>query len=220
MPDSQSGHLQPPPLILFGGTFDPIHIGHMAIAQKLHEAFNQPVVFLPTAVPVYKPQPLTTPIQRLDMLKLALEDHPHFLIDTREILLNNFCSTYQTITEIRNQIGNQISINFAIGSDSLETLDTWQHWRQLLDLANLVVIRRPWYNLDKMSTKLRQEYDKRIIYDIAPLSLTQAGLIYTLDLTPPNISSTQIRQLLQEGHDITDMVPEKILNYIIKNQLY
>lgn len=220
MPDSQSGHIQIPPLILFGGTFDPIHIGHMAIAQKLYEVFNQPVTFLPTAVPLYKPQPLTTSIQRLDMLKLALAEHPHFLIDTREILLNNFCSTYQTITGIRDQIGNQIPINFAIGSDSLETLDTWQNWQQLLDLANFVVIRRPWYNLDKMSTELRHEYDKRIVLDLEPLSLKHGGLIYTLDLIPPNISSTKIRQLILEKHEITNMVPETVLNYILRKRLY
>lgn len=205
-------------LILFGGTFDPVHNGHLLLAQKLYSSFEQIVTFLPIGIPPYKPIPQTTNEQRLDMLKLALNNDYRYVIDLRELYSFNYNYTYQTLRQIRQEVGDDAAIFFLIGSDSLVTLDKWENWQELLTLTNFVVAMRPDYNIDQMSPILAREFNKRKRAKLE--SFTCSGSFYLLDFAPLNISSTQIRNLVRDGQSVNHLVNKCVAKYIIKNNLY
>ena len=205
-------------LILFGGTFDPVHNGHLLLAQKLYSSFEQIVTFLPVGIPPYKPIPQTTNEQRLDMLKLALDNDYRYVIDLRELYSFNYNYTYQTLRQIRQELGEYAAIFFLIGSDSLVTLDTWENWQELLTLTNFVVAMRPDYNLDQMSPILAKEFNKRKRAKLE--SFTCSGSFYLLDFAPLNISSTQIRNLVSDGQSVNHLVNKCVAKYILKHNLY
>ncbi len=207
-------------LILFGGTFNPLHNGHMAIAIKLHEVFNHCITFLPTGIPPYKTAPLTTAKERLEMLQNVIDGDDRFSIDTCEIHKNEFCYTYKTLKEIRNKVGNTVPIFFIIGSDSLVTLDTWDNWTTLFDLTNFIIIKRPNYNDNSMNSDLLIEYRKRLNSNLDTFKTSGNGQFYIVDLEPINISSTQIRNNIKHNQSIRELVPAKINEYILTHNLY
>ena len=154
-------------IIIFGGTFDPVHLGHIALAHKLYDVFNQPIIILPTNNPPYKPATGSTVHQRLDMLKLAFNHDSRFIIDTREIFSSEYSCTYKTLKAIRKEVGFDIPIFFLIGSDSLITLDTWDNWLELFNLTNFIVAQRPDYNQNKVTNlTLLNEINTRTVHDV------------------------------------------------------
>lgn len=216
-------------IILFGGTFDPVHMGHVLLAHQLHNTFKQPITILPTGIPPYKPQPKTTAQSRLDMIKLAFGDDSRFLIDTREISRNEYCYTYKTMKLLRNEVGYNIPIFFLIGSDSLISLDRWDNWTELFNLTNFIVAKRLDYD-DKNITnndllneikirKVKVRINEHTIIQITK-NIKPAGNVYTLDFNPIAVSSTKIRQLIAQNESIVNLVPETIEQYIIHRHLY
>ena len=205
-------------LILFGGTFDPVHNGHMLLAQKLYSSFEQIITFLPIGIPPYKSIPQTSTEQRLDMLKLSIGIDYRYVIDLRELYSFNYNYTYQTLRQIRKEVGEDAAVFFLIGSDSLLNLDTWDNWQELLTLTNFVVAMRPNYNLNNMSPNLAYEFNKRMRTKLE--NFTCCGCFYILDFTPLNISSTLIRNLVNNGESITHLVNKHVAKYILKNNLY
>ncbi|MFN8769462.1 MAG: nicotinate-nucleotide adenylyltransferase [Neisseriaceae bacterium] len=207
-------------IILFGGTFDPIHLGHMKIAEKLYEVFKHPITFLPTGIPTYKAQPQVSAQDRLAMIRLALDNDNRFCIDDNEIKRDEFCYTYKTLTRLREKIGYHTPVFFIIGSDSLVTLDTWDNWENLFDLTNFVVIMRPRYNQELMSKNLQEEFSKRHETDIKTFINCNYGKIYIVDFDPIDISSTKIRQNIKYNLSINNLVSPEIANYIKEHRLY
>lgn len=207
-------------LILFGGTFDPIHLGHMAIATRLYDVFKRPITFLPTGIPPYKPKSEVTTYDRMEMLKLAINDDSRFLIDDREINRKEFCYTYKTLGEIRSEIGNNEPIFFIIGGDSLVSLDSWDNWETLFDLANFIVVGRNQYGQELMSGILAKEFLQRQEPNLNKFLTAPCGKIYTLEFKPIDISSTQIRQNIKNNLPIDTLVSAKVENFIRKHELY
>lgn len=205
--------------IIIGGTFDPVHNGHIQLANALYKRFKQEIVFVPTAAPNYKSRPSTTAKQRLDMLKLALKDNSHFIIDSCEIFQSDYIPTVKSLQMLRKKIGRTMPIYFLIGEDSLLSLDTWDNWRSLFDLTNFIIAMRPGYKLEQMSYSLKEEYNKRITESEADL-MTSHGQIYILDFAPVDISSTQIRSNIINGLPIDKMVDPGVAKYISENKLY
>lgn len=119
-------------IILLGGTFDPVHNGHIALANMLYTIFQHPITILPTNLPPYKQTPTTTSSQRLEMLNLAFGTNSKFFINTSELEQDIYCCTYKTLSNMRQQLGFDIPIFFLIGSDSLLNLDTWDNWQSYL----------------------------------------------------------------------------------------
>lgn len=208
-----------PAYVIMGGTFDPVHNGHILLAKALHQTFGQPVVFVPTAPPNYKKAPKTTPTQRLEMLKLAIDDDPHFIIDSHEMFEQNYTPTVESLKALREKIGYAKPIYFLIGEDSLVSLDSWNNWQELFNLTNFVVAMRPGYSLDQMSEQLKLEYIKRNTDDIKKLTQPY-GHIYILNFSPLDISSTKIRNNCRQGLPIAHMVTTKVAKYIKDNKLY
>lgn len=208
----------PSSLILFGGTFDPIHNGHLALATKLYEQFHQPITFMPTAFPPYKALPQATPQQRLEMLHLALQGDQRFILDPSEINQANYSPTYNTLISLRNKYGYQLPIFFLIGGDSLVSLDSWDNWHQLFDLTNFIVAMRPSYEVKHMSPELYAKFEAGKTTDFTKLS--PYGQFYLLDFIPMDISSTKIRLMVKTHQLLTGLVPVLVEKYIQQNNLY
>lgn len=218
-------------LIIFGGTFDPIHNGHLALAHKLFEVFKSEITFMPANTPPYKEKSGTSKEHRLAMLKLALNttlmSHSPaavsniFTIDTRELEGESYCYSYKTLTALRQGMGVDTPIYFIIGADSLITLDTWDYWTKLLDLANFVVVNRTGYDINSIPTlsKLNQLFQQHKTTAFTNLTISH-GKFYLLDFTPPPISSTLIREYIKAGQSIQNLVPEAVAAYIKQHHLY
>lgn len=207
------------PLIIFGGTFDPIHNGHIAIANTVYAKFKSLITFMPTARPNYKNPPIATDEERLEMLTIALNKNPQYKIDTLEINQSYYSSSYETLTKIRNQVGNTTPIYYIIGEDSLVSLDTWDSWTELFNLTNFIVIKRPKYSYDMMSPKLKAIFETQKTTNFDNLDVAY-GKIYLLDFVLSDISSTSIRNWIKNGIDIDDYVPSTVAKYISQHNIY
>ncbi|HET9652255.1 MAG TPA: nicotinate (nicotinamide) nucleotide adenylyltransferase, partial [Usitatibacter sp.] len=144
MVEERAGKIQGPAIGLFGGTFDPIHFGHLRLATELAEAFRlDRVIFLPNGLPYHRGRDAhATPEQRLTMLKLAVQRDARFDIDERELRREGATYSYDTLAEIRRERGPQTPLVFLLGSDAFARIDEWHRWTELFDLAHFAVAVR------------------------------------------------------------------------------
>lgn len=207
-------------IVILGGTFDPIHNGHMEMADILFKTFKTKVTFIPTGTPPYKAHPKATADDRLEMLKLAIGKNTNYQIDEREIKSPTYCYSHQSLSILRKQVGNEVAIYFLIGGDSLCSLDTWDYWTELPNLTNFVVANRNGYDLEQIKNKkLYNIINKNRIDDLSD-QVYPAGKFYMLNYTPQNVSSTFIRNQVLKRADISDLVPNAVANYIVQRHLY
>lgn len=207
------------PLIIFGGTFDPIHNGHLLMADAVYNKFKSEITFMPTAIPNYKTAPEATNEQRLEMLEIALANNPHYRIDTLEINQDSYSCSYKTLTFLRNKIGPKIPVYYIIGEDSLLSLGTWDSWTDLFNLTNFIVLKRPNYSYETMANPLRTIFEERKTTNFANLDV-QYGKIYMLDFVLSDISSTKIRACVKNGISINGYVPSLVAKYILEHNMY
>lgn len=203
-------------ILLFGGTFDPVHHGHMRTVQAVqdHWQFDR-VIFLPCKIPVLKDQAQASPQQRLDMLHLALADYPDypFECDARELQRDGPSYTVTTLEEYRRELGPLPSITWLMGMDSFLSLPRWHRWQVLPDMAHLLVMTRAGYP-DPQSTLLQHELRARLTTDENALRQQPHGLIATVDAGSYDISSSAIRQ------QNNDNLPTAVQKYIKQHSLY
>ncbi|MEZ0231734.1 MAG: nicotinate-nucleotide adenylyltransferase [Methylophilaceae bacterium] len=208
---------------ILGGTFDPIHFGHLRMAQELADAVSlDQVRLIPSGNPPHRSQPQTSAEHRAAMVKLAISDNPRFILDEREILRNGTSYTIDTLIALRESLEASTSINFMVGSDAFLNIDTWHRWEALLDYANLVVAHRPNTppSREKMSTRLRSVLDQKISPSAETLKNQPAGLICLQDVTSLDISASKIRMLLNMQTSPKYLTPDAVIDYIKSNQLY
>ena len=212
------------PIGIFGGTFDPIHFGHLRLAEELTESLAlKQVVFIPTGWPPHRNRPQTPADHRLAMAELAIAGNPHFSIDAREVRRTTPAYTIDTLIALRKQYGDQQPICLLMGADAFLGLPWWRRWQELFDLAHIAVAYRPgfpresWQN--SMSTLLRQTLETRL-GNVQTLHEAAAGRIITLSITALDISATHIRDTLQAGHNPRYLLPDAVLDYIHTHQLY
>ncbi|WP_369308422.1 nicotinate-nucleotide adenylyltransferase [Providencia rettgeri] len=206
---------------LFGGTFDPIHYGHLRPVQALAEQVGlQKVILLPNHVPPHRPQPEASPSQRLEMVKLAIENHPLFTIDTRELEKNTPSYTIETLKELRQEMGTTQPLAFIIGQDSLLSINTWHGWDEILDNCHLLVCSRPGYAAQFTDPNMQTWLSQHKTTSPELLNRTPHGYIFLGDTPLVNISATDIRQKLSAGDSCRDLIPEAVLHYIRQQGLY
>ncbi|PVZ85944.1 nicotinic acid mononucleotide adenylyltransferase [Serratia sp. S1B] len=206
---------------LFGGTFDPIHYGHLLPVEALaKEVGLQQVTLLPNHVPPHRPQPEASPQQRLAMVKLAIADHPLFTVDDRELQRTTPSYTIDTLEMIRKERGAAHPLAFIIGQDSLLSLYKWHRWQDLLDVCHLLVLARPGYHQQMESTELQDWLEQHQIRDSALLSQQPAGYIYLANTPLLEISATEIRQRYHQGIRCDDLLPHSVQRYIELQGLY
>lgn len=208
---------------VLGGTFDPIHFGHLRLAQELADAVSlDEVLFIPAAIPPHRQQPATSAQQRAGMVALAIQDNPSFRLDMRELLREGASYTIDTLQSLRLELGEETSISLLLGSDAFLGLPGWHHWQELLDLAHIVVAYRPNAPIvkEQLHPQLRQCCEARLTDDAGLLGKTRAGHIYMQHITALDISATHIRNCFQQSTSPRYLLPDSVIGYIETERLY
>ena len=209
---------------LFGGTFDPVHFGHLRLATELAEAFRlDKVVFLPAGLPYHRGRGAhATNDERLTMLKLAVQRDARFDVDDRELRREGPTYTYDTLAGIRAERGPDAPLVFLTGSDTFAKVDTWHRWTELFELAHFAVAIRA--DDARWATQgpgaFPREIWPRITLNLRELLGTPSGKVMTYVMTPLAISSTSIRSLVAEGGSIRYLTPDPVVEYIRSHRLY
>lgn len=204
---------------IFGGTFDPVHFGHLRAALEARELLGlNDFRLLPAGTPPHREATGASAAHRLAMLKLAVRGQSGFSVDDREVKREGNSFMVDTLREIRGETGDE-SLMLLIGQDAANGLDSWHEWRSIFGLAHLVIMRRP-ESLVSWTGELRREMEQRQAGELADLKRTPAGRMFTLEVTQLAISSTGIRNLLVAGKSPRYLLPDDVLDYIRENRLY
>lgn len=209
------------PIGILGGTFDPIHFGHLRMAEELAEALSlDEVRIIPAGRPPHRGVPGTAAAHRLEMARLAIADNPRLRLDDREVRLARASYTVDTLADLRQELGGAQPLWLLMGADAFLGLTTWKDWQRLFELAHIAVAHRPGYRLeqaDALNDALRLELRNR---QAADTPQTAAGSIRLMPITQLDISATAIRTSLQAGRSVRYLIPDGVLDYIQKNNLY
>jgi nicotinate-nucleotide adenylyltransferase len=193
------------PLAIFGGTFDPVHLGHLSVAWEASELLDAEVHLMPASVPPHRPAPIADAAQRVAMLRAALQEQSRLSLDTRELARTGPSYTIDTLLELRAEQGNRALV-LLIGADAFAGLPSWHRWRELFDVAHIGVLSRPGVDAT-LPDALEAETATRRIADAAVLHTLPAGKVIELAVTPLEISATRVRELLAEGRDPRYLLP-------------
>lgn len=213
------------PVAIFGGTFDPIHFGHLRLAQELAESIHvEEVRFIPGGTPPHRAAPQVTAQQRLDMAALAIGDNLLFKIDDREVRRSGPGYTIDTLNEIRQELGSARPMCLLLGADAFLELATWHRWHELFALAHIVIAHRPGFPPEswpaRMPEPLAREYAARLMRQPFAVHLSPAGGIVTQAIAALDISASMIRDSLARGVSPRYLLPDPVLDYIRSHQLY
>jgi len=204
---------------IFGGTFDPVHYGHLRAASEAMERLAMTDLrLLPAGTPPHRHVPLASAEQRLEMLRLALSGHPDLWVDDREIRRSGKSYMVDTLKAIRLEEGD-IPLLLVIGQDAANSLDTWHRWHELFVLAHIVIMRRP-DSGHAYSGVLSGEIRPRSTSDPSQLQQAPAGLVYSMEITQLAISSTDIRQQFEHGDSPRFLLPDSVIRYVLDHGLY
>lgn len=201
---------------ILGGTFDPVHHGHLRTALEVAEHFGiRDMRLIPGKIPPHRPQPLAASEHRLGMLQAAVASEPSLQVDEREFRRSGNSYTVETLESFRAEFGGEFPLFFALGFDAFQQFRCWHRWETILQLAHLVVVHRPGYSLPP-----NEWYENRLQTDPMALCEAPAGHIYSLAVTALDISATDVRQLLEGGKNPRYLLPDAVLDYIESKQLY
>jgi len=207
------------PIGIFGGTFDPIHDGHLRAALEILQKLQlKEVRFVPCKKPVHEKVSHAHTEERLAMVKSAIKDIPGLCIDDREILRETPSYMVTTLESLREELG-KTPIFLILGVDAFAKLDSWHQWEKLIELSHIIVINRPGHALPQSGkvVDLMKQYQTN---QAEELYHSPAGKILFLATTPLDISSTQIRNDISAGKNTTYLIPDEVYDYIRKHHLY
>ncbi len=204
---------------ILGGTFDPIHYGHLRPAQEVLRALSLTEIrFIPAANPPHRKPPLATPVQRLKMVQLAVAGIARFSVDDRELKRGGVSYTVLTLQSLREEWGQE-PLCLLMGLDAFEKIETWHQWQTLFELAHVVVMTRPGWDIPGKNS-LPAWALGRIVNHAMQLTQTKAGHIYFQTVQPQDISASQLRAAIAQGESVTDKLPPAVLEYIHANRIY
>ncbi|MCP3661652.1 MAG: nicotinate-nucleotide adenylyltransferase [Gammaproteobacteria bacterium] len=199
---------------ILGGTFDPIHYGHLRPALDLQQALGlEQIRLIPLRDPPHRPAPIATPQQRLAMLQAAVKNTPNFTIDTRELERTTKSYTVDTLHSLRKELGNDKPLGLIIGSDAFNDFPRWHQPDEILNLANLLVMQRP-------GESHADHYQTRICSEPTTLNTQPSGLIWFQPVTQLEISATRIRNLISNDQSPCYLLPQTVLAIIQQEKLY
>jgi len=211
------------PLGIFGGTFDPVHVGHLRLAEEAREQLGlASVLWVPAGQPPHRGGPVVAASERLAMVKAATAENPAFAVDPAEVLSAQPSYTVPTLERLRGEQGGGRPLVLLLGADAFAGLPGWHRWRDLWALAHVAVAHRPGFPIEPASLPpaLAAEFFQRRCDDPSTLASSAAGSIVSFAMTQLAVSATQIRQLLANGKSTRYLLPEAVIAYIQQHQLY
>lgn len=213
-----------PAIGILGGTFNPIHFGHLRMAEELAEILHlNEVRFIPSANPPHKPAPAVSAEHRAAMVQLAIANNPTFKFDGRELARTGASYTFDTLSSLREELGTHASITLLMGNDAFTKLNTWHRWEELLSLCHICLVARPHAASNKAEglSKALESYLQAHYTEKSGDLLEQAcGCITMQKTTSLDISSTAIRHALLNKHSVRYLLPDTLLEYMKLHQLY
>jgi nicotinate-nucleotide adenylyltransferase len=207
---------------VFGGTFDPIHFGHLRPALEVAEALAlREMRLVPTHVPPHRQAPVASAAQRLAMVRLAVAGEAGLVVDTRELERAGPSYMVDTLASLRVELGSE-PLCLVLGADAYLTLESWHRWQELLELAHLVITYRPGWRLDTAtaSEALTRLWREHGVASREQLDARPAGTLWLQPVTQLDISATRIRAMLAAGHNPRYLLPDDVLAYIRTQNLY
>ena len=210
---------------LLGGTFDPIHYGHLRLAEELAETIDLGQVrFIPAGLPPHRERPASSPDDRLAMAKLAIAGNPRFRIEEYEVFKTTPCYMVETLAALREEVGYATPLVLFLGLDAFAGLDTWHEWQRLFELAHLAVAHRPGHTPagweQRLSDPLRRELLARQVDAATLLKHAPAGSILVRETTQLEISASRLRDMLRNDRSPRYLLPDSVIDYIQANHLY
>ena len=201
---------------IYGGTFNPVHYGHLRTAVEVQEIFAlDELRLLPCAQPAHRAMPEVSAVQRLQMLQLAVQDVPSLRIDTRELERSGVSYMVDTLAAIRAEI-LQVPVFLFMGMDAFNGLTSWHKWQELFTYAHIVVMTRPNFTAEIHSDFIREKQ----VNDRRSLKSCVSGKIYFQPVTQMDISATMIRHIFADHKKPDFLLPESVINYIQMHHLY
>ncbi len=198
---------------IFGGTFDPIHFGHLRTALEVQQTLGLTEVrLIPLQNPPHRDPPIATTQQRLEMIAAAIAAEPKLQLDTREIEREGESYTVHTLRSLRDELGDT-PICLIIGSDAFRDFPAWHKPGEILQLAHVVVMQRPGEEHPDL-------YPERLTTSIEELTSNSAGHIWLQEVSQLQISATKIRELLQQGRSPRYLLPAPVLEIIEQQGIY
>jgi len=210
------------PLGIMGGTFDPVHYGHLRLAMEALEALGLDTVrWVPSGQPGHRDIPTTTAMHRVEMVRLAIAAEARFTLDIAETRTSEPTFTINTFKRLRAELGALKPLVMILGMDSFLSLPTWRSWTELFGLAHFAVGERPGFALSAqtMVSGLALEYARRSA-TLEAARAAPAGAIMTFPMTPLDISATDLRERFARGASARYLLPESVLAYIAAHRLY
>ena len=208
------------PVGVFGGTFDPVHYGHLRSALELVEHLQlQQLRLMPCAVPPHRDSPACSAAHRAAMVELAVAGEPRLACDSRELRRAGRSYTIDSLVELHGELGEGHSLCLVLGCDAVLGITGWHRWQELLDWAHVVVIARPGWHLPAAGPVSDWLFAHRL-EDPLELRRRPGGGVLIEELRPLAISSTEIRDLLAAGRSPRYLLPQAVLDYIQTHHLY
>ena len=216
------------PIGIVGGTFDPVHYGHLRLAEEAADALAlDRVLLIPAALPNLRARPGTEAQHRLKMTRLAAAGNPRLAVDDRELRREGVSYTIDTLAELRAELGTRRPIWLILGADAFLRLPAWSRWLQLFDLAHIAVATRPGYPLEeavRQSAELAGEWHRRFVATSAPPPSSRggiaAGAIFQLPIPLLEISATDLRARMSRRASVRYLLPPAVVDYIAAHRLY
>ena len=207
-------------LAVFGGTFDPIHFGHLESAAAVRDFLGvTQVKLVPSFVPPHREDPSPTPIQRLSMLRIATCGDNRLEVDDREISRQGISYTADTLASFRSELGQTVPLYFVLGIDAFCTIHEWRCWRSLTDIAHLIVLDRPGYSRE-IATEVLSWSKDRLVDTCKAMKGQAFGAVCLVNLVQIDVSATQIREMLKAGIRPMGKMPDKAIDFAIEHGLY
>lgn len=207
---------------VFGGTFNPIHFGHLRSALEITEALRlKQMRFVPCAIPPHRDIPDVSAELRLKMVQAAVENEPRFVVDDCELRRDAPSYSVDTLMALRHRLGDE-AIALVVGMDAFLGFHTWHRWREIVNLAHLVVMRRPGHDsrVEKMNSEVKLLVEQSLISDSDQLHRESWGKIWFQEISQLDISATKIRDMVSEGKSARFLLPDEVWAIIEKHHLY
>ena len=213
------------PVGILGGTFDPIHNGHLRLAEEVAGLLDlKQIRFIPTGTPPHRAQPAATNAQRAEMVRLAIAGNPRFVMDDRELMRAGQSYSFDTVTELRATLPARTPVVLMMGADAFLSLPGWHRWRELLEICHIVVAQRPGYSVTSWESALAPElweaFSNRSVVNMSPLRRSPGGRIAIHTMTALDISASLVRSQLRSGVSPRYLLPDAVLEYIHQHGLY